>query len=151
MNDLELQNTEIDNSDLEFVVFSCEPFGFDFPQRSELKKMSNHRLARQFSKSNMAINKFTEILHNISHLQQNEMKSVFMAKLDTIYSELQPWCIKINNIKDLKKILDNYMVGYNVNWDGGRIGNNLPRLYFIQLWIELDCNLLAYKKIYKPH
>ncbi|MDR2440197.1 MAG: hypothetical protein LBE12_12635 [Planctomycetaceae bacterium] len=152
VGDLHVQQNETYRDITDFIVFSCEPFGFNFPNKNTLKKMSDHSLARQFSKRDIARNKFDALLKDVIQIPIKDRYAFFLEKINILYCELQPWCIRIKGIDNLKKVLDDYMIGYNVRWDCDKIGNTIPKIFFIKLWIDLDTNNISeYKKIYKVH
>ncbi|MDR2169101.1 MAG: hypothetical protein LBP59_03070 [Planctomycetaceae bacterium] len=142
---------ELKYIDTTIAVFSCEPFGFEFPDKEYLKKLSPHRLSKKYFLMKKAKKIFNELLEQV----KNDSVNIFEEKKNLVQKELSPWLIILKQFNELKRIIDSYMPNYNICWDCQTFKSNPFKidqkiLFCITLWIQLETeNISIYRNIYK--
>ncbi len=139
-------------SNLTFAVFSYEPFGFVFPDKESLKKISAKALSKQYFKRDYAEQKYKDILVKATAIPLgSDVQSYFLSELEKNQDELSIWYVLVHGIAKLKSLLNDYMPDHNVCWNCERIGDGPNDLFSIRLWIILEAeSMSAYRNLYKP-
>lgn len=141
-----LHQKNLSDSNIAFAVFSCEPFGFEFPCKAELKKTS----PRTLSKKNYLMNEAKESLDDLLNNSSELIFMRFFENRELTQQKFFPWLRIVIDSNELESIIDDFMPGYNIGWEWRSVSKNKFIVLVIYLWIQLESEgTSAYKRIYR--